>query len=218
MRSQSLPQKSRKTSFPTKEYNVLLTRKQRLFVNYYLAGQNSYRSALKAGYTESVARTASLSILRNPNVFKEIKTRERAVFEQSELSAQTVLEHTAKMATSNMLDYIEVEENGTFKVDLTKVDRDLGVAIQELSYDQNGRVRIRLADKKGSLEMLARFYKMFGGDEDPDGKEKPVTVQYLDALIQQVVTVNQTTINIGPQEKRGLPSGSDSIIEGKLTR
>jgi phage terminase small subunit len=190
---------------PRKELSI----QELKFVEFYIQLGNGYRAALAAGYSDSLALNA-FTILNRAKVRAEINRRTTEKFAQLEINSDKVIEETARMAFANMLDYVQVkEEDGSFVVDLAKVDRDMGVAIQELSYDAQGRPRIKLVDKKPALELLAKFFKM----PTPEGgtgngaEGGPVTITKLDQLILQNITINN------PQAGQQLSEGK--VIEGK---
>lgn len=178
-----------------------LTRKQRLFTEYYLRGHSAQKAALLAGYSPFTACDASTLILRNPQVQTELRRRRDEYFRDEKIDTDWVIQEAAFVAKANMLDYIDVDKDrGTFEVNLKNVTRDMGSAIQELSYDPLGRPKIRLADKKAALELLAKLKKMFDDpSKGPTGGA--FTIQTLDRIIQNV-TVNQQFNVVGPNSSQ----------------
>lgn len=188
-----------------KSGNILsetLTIRQLKFVEYYERGMNCYRAAKAAGYSESTSLVAYDVILNNPDVRNEIKRRFAIEFEEQSITNEDIFRGVARCAFSNIFDYIDVQPDGGFRVDLTKIPRELGYAIQELSYDAQGRPRVRMVDKKASFELLGKFRMMGGEKLEHSGKDGgPLTIQALDAIVQQNVTINQQ-ININSPEKQ----------------
>lgn len=86
-------------------------------------------------------------------------------------SRQAVLAEFAKLAFANILDYVRIDQDGLAEVDLRRVDRDTGAAIDEVIVDysdpRNGdppqvkRVRFKLADKRAALVDLGRHLGLF---------------------------------------------------------
>lgn len=184
----------------------LNTRQQR-FVEYFLQGgcNNPYKAALKAGYSELSARTAYSWMVENPKILAEINRRTRATFGALDITTDRIVEETAKMAFANILDFVNIKEDGKFEVDLTKVTRYNAAAIQSLEYDAEGRPRLRLADKKSALELLARYKKYgliaSGNEKDQQSEQAPLTIQKLDTIIQ-----NFTTVNVNGDGRHQLPA------------
>ena len=83
-----------------------------------------------------------------------------------------VVREFAKLAFVNMQYFITVQADGSAYTDLSKLTRDQAAAIQEITVDQYTegrgdaarnvkRVKIKLADKKGALDSLAKHLGMF---------------------------------------------------------
>ncbi len=199
----------RKANGEKKKYaiDLKIDRRRRSFIEYYLQGYNMYEAGIKAGYSESMARAASESIM-NPAVKEEIARRIDRVLGPLHARAERIINETAALAYSNMLDYIKIEEDGSFRVDLSKVDRIQGSAIQELSYDVEGRPKIKLVDKKASLELLGRFKKLLSdrASTEHGGLDgAPLTISGLDAIIQQYTVNNIQINNLSDSERLQLP-------------
>lgn len=166
--------------------------RQLKFVEYYVAGKNPYQAAKLAGYAESTCANATELLLNNKDVREEIGKRFNNAFHEKNISNDDIFTGVARCAFSNMFDYINVLPNGEFKVNLNEVPREMGYAIQEISHDAQGRPKIRLVDKKASFELLGRFRHMAVDKLEVSGKEGgPLTIQALDAIVQQNITINQ---------------------------
>jgi phage terminase small subunit len=144
----------------------------KLFAHEYVVDLNGSRAAIAAGYSEKGAHVRASELLRNRKVKDLIDqlTAERA--KKLGLSADRILEELGRMAFANMLDYVGVQEGGDAYVDLSKLTREQAASIQEITVDeytegrgdqarQVKRTRFKLADKRGSLELLGKHLKMF---------------------------------------------------------
>lgn len=89
-----------------------------------------------------------------------------------EITAEAVANELALLAFSNILDYVQVQDDGTAYVDLSRLTRDQAAAIQEITTEEviEGagdaarkvrKVRFRLASKKDALETLGKHLGMF---------------------------------------------------------
>ena len=144
-----------------------------MFAREYVIDLNGTRAAIAAGYAESGAGVEASRLLKNPNVQRKIKELQSARASKIGLKAEQVAEELQRLAFSNMLDYMEIDEDGQPRgLDLSKLTRDQAAAIQEISEDTTGgsgdgerklviRRRFKLADKRGSLELLGRHLGMF---------------------------------------------------------
>lgn len=172
-----------------------LTKKESLFVDYFLQGNSPHKAAILAKYSPFTAEVANTLILNRPRVIAEIRRRMDEVFREKKVDQDWITQRAVELADANMLDYLEIKDDGKVSVDMRRVTRSMGAAIQELSYDPAGRLKIRLVDKKASVELLARIKKMFN-DSDNNQAEAPLTIQALDQITQNV------TINVIQREER----------------
>jgi hypothetical protein len=88
------------------------------------------------------------------------------------LSAQEVIEELTRLGRANMADYIQVGPNGDPILDLRGLNRSEGAALVEVTVkdfkDGRGadardvrRVRFKLADKRGALNLLGKHHALF---------------------------------------------------------
>ena len=152
-----------------------------LFAREYVIDLNGTKAAIAAGYSEKTAEAAASRLLRNVKVQALIDklTAERA--KRLDITADRVLEELSRMAFANMLDYMGVQQNGSAFVDLSKLTREQAAAIQEITVDeytegrgeearQVKRTRFKLADKRGSLELLGKHLKIFTDKVEHSGQ------------------------------------------------
>lgn len=191
-------QKEELEKVPSTSTKFAGTPKQKLAVEYFLQNQNQYQAAIKAGYSEAVARCAGENIFNLPNVRAEVNRRLSARFKKEEFNSDSVLMQIDSAANANLLDYGYITEEGEFQVDLRYIDRYQAANIQEFYLDAAGKPKIKLIDKKWAIEKKAQLLRMFDEDQKPTDDSQPLTIQSLDAIVQKVVTnitVNNVTIN-----------------------
>jgi phage terminase small subunit len=90
----------------------------------------------------------------------------RARSQRTEVTADRVLEELAKLAFANMRDFLPRPGE---TIDLDRLDQDRTAAIAEITIDEfvdaagalHRRTRVKLHDKKGALDSLARHLGMF---------------------------------------------------------
>lgn len=183
---------------PSPDANTTLTRKQKLFVEFFLQGKSAKEAALKAGYKPSVADVATTAILYKPAVQLELNHRQEEIYKKLEISTEETISRIQYLSEANLADYIDVdpEDGEKFKINLNKLDRLQFSAIQELNYDALGRPKIKLVDKKAYHDLLCRIKKIGADEQHRSGSD--LTIQALDAIVnRQSITYNHTTINVG---------------------
>ena len=171
-----------------------MTPKQKIFIKEYLIDLNATRAAISAGYSERTACEQGSRLLANVKVKTEIERSLTKRAEKLDISAEKVLGELSKMAFANMQDYITIRDGDAY-VDLSKLTRDQAAAIQEVttdSYTVEGeneesakvitKCKFKLADKRGSLELLGRYLKLFtdkfeaGG---PNGEGLRIVIEHI---------------------------------------
>jgi phage terminase small subunit len=151
-----------------------------LFAKEYVLDLNGTRAAIAAGYSKKTAEITASKLLRKAKVQELIQglIEERA--KRLDLNADRILGELCRMGFANMLDYVSVQ-NGSVYVDLSKMTREQAAAVQEITVDEYTegrgeqarevkRTRFKLTDKRGSLELLGRYLKLFTDRVENTGK------------------------------------------------
>lgn len=147
---------------PTRKLNP----KQKRFVKEYLIDSNGTQAAIRAGYSKKNADKIAWQLLGNPRVAAAVEHCSAKISDKLEITAERIRAELAKLAFSNMEDYV-VHENGDITPDLSKCTRDHMAAVQEFSVDSTGgtgdgerklilRTKFKLAPKREALELLGR--------------------------------------------------------------
>lgn len=149
-----------------------LTPRQQFFVREYLKDLNATQAAIRAGYSKKTANPAAARLLAKVSIAAEIQKCMDRRAERLEISADKVLQEIAKLAFSNMGSYIQVQKDGSFFIDFSKLDESQKAAIQEATVEEftDGqgddarpvrRMKFKLADKGANLERLGKHLKLF---------------------------------------------------------
>jgi hypothetical protein len=189
-------------------YSDKLNMQQWRFVEFYMQGEKPYEAAKKAGYAESTCLVAYDTLLNNPLIKEEIQKRFDRYFREQELTEQRLFQSVSTLADANLADYGSIDPlTGKFKPDLRNVPRHLLVCIQEYSEDAQGRPRIKLIDKLAAKALLGKWKGMGTEKVQLTGKDgAPLTIQTLDAIVQQNITNNIQINNLpAPEEQDSLP-------------
>src|SRR6266852_4654476 len=103
--------------------NVNADRYER-FAREYVVDLNGTRAAIAAGYSEATARVQASQLLAKLNVRKRVDQLLSQRASRLEVKADKVLEELARLAFTNMQDFIRVQQNGDAYVDLSTLTRD----------------------------------------------------------------------------------------------
>jgi phage terminase small subunit len=150
-----------------------LTPKQQAFVKEYLCDLNATQAAIRAGYSVKTAKSVGAENLTKPDIDAAIQEALQKRAERTEISQDRVLEEYAKLAFHNPQDFYDDQGN---LIEVHKLPRDVAAAItsMEVSVDAEGKSKlqkIKLADKKGSLDSVARHLGMFNRKAKPRPEE-----------------------------------------------
>jgi len=158
-----------------------LTNKQAVFCEEYLVDFNATQAAIRAGYSKPSAHVIGPENLGKPEVLQRVAELQAGRSERTRITADDVLRELAKMAFANMGDYVRVEADGRPCVDLSAVTREQFAAVQEVNTEENVagtvKVKIKLSDKRASLELIGKHLGMFTDRLKLSGDaESPVAV------------------------------------------
>jgi len=161
-----------------------LTVKQRKFIAEYIKTGNATQSAIAAGYSKATAYSIGQENLKKPEILKAVEKR----MKKFDVTVDNVVQELAKMGFANMLDYVRTTDQGDAFVDLSALSREQAAAIQEVTVEEytEGRgenkrdirkTKFKLADKRGSLELLGKHLKMFTESVEINDK-RPIVMQH----------------------------------------
>jgi phage terminase small subunit len=154
-----------------------LTPKQERFVAEYLIDLNATQAAIRAGYSAKTAQEQGSRLLSNVMVAGAVKAKQARLADKYEVTADRVVRELALIGFANMLDYVQIDEQGLARVDLSGVDRDQAAAIHEIKVESVvgagedpktvEKVTFKLADKRAALVDLGKHLGLFdsAGDE-----------------------------------------------------
>lgn len=151
---------------------TMLTPKQQRFVAEYLIDLNATQAALKAGYSKRGIRVASSRLLADVNIQREIEDQLDARAARTGITQDKTLRELGRLGFSNMEDYAEWGD-GYLKLresaDLTRAQKAAVIEVSCISVtvtkagatETKSQVKIKLADKEGALDKIARHLRMY---------------------------------------------------------
>lgn len=187
------------------------------FVKAFIAHNFNATRAYMAVYkcTEATARRNASALLTNTDIQAAVRRALDDTLEDLEITPQRVLEEIARMAFSNMEDFIKINEDGSTYADLSAVKgrRKKLAAIQEITsetyMEKTGdednpvvpvkKVKLKLADKKSNLELLGKYLKIFSDAAPAPDK---FTAEILEQVLNGELTVRDAVYKL---QIKGLP-------------
>lgn len=160
-----------------------MTNQQKLFAREYLAEAkpDAEAAAIRAGYSENYARETGARLLNTPEVVLYISQLMDERASRLELSGDMVIQEIAKMAFSNMADYVKWNADDVILIDSADLTRQQTAAVSEVSITPSkygDSIKFKLHSKEKNLELLARHLKLLGIDNNPNDDDyvDPVSV------------------------------------------
>lgn len=157
---------------PERQERPALTARRQAFVENYLVSLNARDAAQRAGYSERTAGAQGCILLKRPAVAAAIRTAMAERAQQNKVTVDRVIEGLTRLAFSDLGRLLDWGPDGATVKPNAALSEDDRAAIAGLTLrtDKDGRthLQIRLHDKRGPLESLARYVKLY---EQPSPEE-----------------------------------------------
>ena len=152
-----------------------MTDKQKRFCEEYLIDLNATQAAIRAGYSEKTAKEIGCENLSKPNIAEYIQQLQQERSERTQITSDKVLVEVARLAFSNIANFVKVKGQALKVVDPALLPEDDSAAIASISQTANG-ITIKMHDKTANLDKLMRHLGMFERDNDQrkEEREQPV--------------------------------------------
>lgn len=140
--------------------------KQKRFVEEYLIDLNATQAAIRAGYSEKTAGSQAFDLLKKPEIQNAIQDAQKKLSERTQITQERVLQEYAKIAFFDPKKIFNAD--GTIK-QISELDDDVAAVIGgiDVVVNQSDKdepeytKKIKLIDKKGALDSIARHLGMF---------------------------------------------------------
>jgi len=152
-----------------------LTPKQKLFIDEYLIDLNATQAAIRAGYNKISAKVIGHENLTKPYIYDKIEEALQKRAERTEITQDRVLKEYARLAFVDPRRFYD--ENGDLK-SIVNLDADTAACIAGMDVkvvagadgEPEKIKKIKITDKKGALDSVARHLGMF--DKDRSGGDR----------------------------------------------
>ena len=161
-----------------------MNERRKRFVLEYVKDLNATKAAERAGYSSKTATKQGSRLLTFVDVREAIEKHNARYLERLNLTTERILSELSLMGFANMLDYIAVQDGDAY-IDLSKLSREQAAAIQEITVVEYTKgkgedkrdikkTRFKLAEKRGSLELLGKHLKLFTDKIEHSGDVNPL--------------------------------------------
>lgn len=141
-----------------------LTDKQARFVEEYLVDLNATQAAIRAGYSADSAYSIGHENLSKPEIAEAIAAAQAARSERTKITQDKVLREYARLAFSDMRRLMHWDPDGVRLKDADELDDDDAACVAEVAETttkDGGSLKLKVHDKKGALDSVARHLGMF---------------------------------------------------------
>jgi phage terminase small subunit len=141
-----------------------LSPQELVFIEEYLVDMNPREAAVRAGFKPGQARKHANALLEKQHVQEAIEAAVTARIRRLHLSQDRVLEEYARLAFSNIGDYVDWNAGHITVRAKNEITLDKRAAIQEITETTNRegtQIKLKLYDKKQALDAIAKHMGMF---------------------------------------------------------
>ena len=153
----------KQTAGPGASLNV----KQKRFVEEYLIDLNATQAAIRAGYSEKTAYSSGQRLLKHVEIQAAIQKRQSKRAVRTEVTQDRLINELAWLGFSD-LRKVATWDTTPDSIKLTgsaDIDDDTAAALSEFSLTPTG-FKVKLHDKLGALDKLARHLGMYSEAQD----------------------------------------------------
>lgn len=142
---------------------IKLTKKQEFFCrNYVSNGHNGTQAAISAGYSEKRAKEMAYENLTKPHLVEFIKKLEQPIIEKLEIDENWVITKLKNYSDVLITDFFEIKEGGYIELkNLSTIPSEKLSAIEEIQQMKDGKIKIKLVDKRACVVDLGKHLGMF---------------------------------------------------------
>ena len=194
---------------------ALIDRQREAFAQHYALNGHAGKAAEAAGY----GRAGASLYLRHPEVADRIRELNELQFAHVGVTAETVKGELARIAFASGRDLFNADGTPTPIQDLTD---DVAATITGIDVErrkgEGGEtyeiLKIRRADKLGALALLARHFKVVGGEDDGVNALANVLADKLnEAKARRLANLNQDTEDARIIPQRQVTDGRSATLD-----
>lgn len=163
--------------------------KQQRFVEEYLADLNASRAAAAAGYSARSAGQTGWRLLALPRVKAAVDEGRKRLAERTEITLDRVMAEYARIGFADIRKAVRWRDGeGAVVTASDELDDATAAAVAEVSQTEKGALRVKLHDKKGALDSMARLLGGFAEKHEPADKQlgKPPDARSLAERLAQL--------------------------------
>ena len=152
------------------------------FCNEYIIDLNATQAAIRAGYSKKSAKSKGSQLLTKINLQRKIQKLKFKRSDRTEIKADDVVLELAKVAFSNIEDYLIVDEDGETRLkSFEDIDRNVLAAIESIKISTTKNkddsreyttTQFKLCSKLNALEQLGKHLGIYRESAPHPEREK----------------------------------------------
>lgn len=186
-----------------------LTAKQAAFVAEYLVDLNATQAAIRAGYSAANADKIGSQLLGKTRIAESIQDAMQRRESRTEITQDRVLQEYAKLAFLDPRRFYDATGNlidiPNLPADVAAAISGMDIAVEKAGSDESGNPvfaqvrKIKLADKKGALDSVARHLGMFN-DKISQTINAEIKAEISHSLAPELQSVLDSVYGAKPEE------------------
>lgn len=153
-----------------------LTPKQQRFIDEYLIDLNATQAAIRAGYSKNNADKIGSELLGKTRVRQAVEEKRKRLSIKTEITAEKILQEYAKIAFSNMADFVDWSNGQIVIIPSQNLKHDQKACVSEVSEstsNQGTTIKFKLHDKIAALNKLGEHLNLFRNTLEVINKNDP---------------------------------------------
>ncbi|ODN40932.1 terminase small subunit [Piscirickettsia litoralis] len=169
-----------------------LSPKKERFVEEYLIDLNATQAAIRAGYSEKTANKQGPKLLVNVGIQEEIQKRQEKLKIKAEEKQLDVIQSYVEIARTSITDVLSWKDSKITIKDSDCIPPEIARCISEITEEKSkfgSKLKIKMYDRKSSLDSLARHFGLFNQKTETEITLNPQTA--MEKLTEQLFKVKE---------------------------
>lgn len=167
----------------------------RIFCREYIIDFNGTQAAIRAGYKPSGASRQATEILKRPEAQAFLRELIMAREARTKITGDMVVEELARIGFADIGDFASWGPEGVVLKPTSGMKPGSTRVVSEVSQGEHGP-RIRMIDKLGALDKLARHLGMYADNGEDEKEAVPLTINFVTKE-----AVSEIKVTEGPELK-----------------
>ena len=180
-----------------------LNTRQARFAAEYAIDQNGAAAAKRAGYSKKNAHVSASVLLSNANVREAVEENIEATLKKLGITRERIMKEYRRLAFANNKRVMRWGPDGVRLEDSKDLSNEDSAAVAEVSETttkDGGSLRLKMHDKKGALDALAKMSKMFVETVEVTGKNSG-PLKFEDVSDEELAVKAREALEILAKEK-----------------